>query len=214
MGEKKYDYIIWDWNGTLLDDTWLCAEVMNRMLDERQLPLITVEIYRNIFNFPVKDYYLMLGFNFDLEPFEKVGMEFMTLYNQRQKECNLHPEIPVLLQKIKDLDYSQSILSAREQNELRTETKERKVDLFFDLIYGLDDHYAHGKTDVGFKLLNDLAIPKERLIFIGDTVHDSKVATELGIDCILIPKGHYSRKRLETCNHPVIDSLSDLFTYL
>jgi len=214
MGLKRYDHIIWDWNGTLLDDAWLCVEVMNKMLAERKLPLIILDIYRTIFNFPVKEYYRVLGFNFDQEPFEEVGMEFMILYNQRQKECNLHPEVPNLLKIINELGYSQSILSAREQSELRAETKEHEIDHFFKLVYGLDDHYAHGKTDVGIQLLNNLRIPKERLLFIGDTVHDSEVGEELGIDCILIPNGHHSVERLKKCSHPVIDSLSELLTLL
>jgi phosphoglycolate phosphatase len=207
---NKYSHIIWDWNGTLLNDAWLCVDVMNTMLAQRGLPQITLEIYRNIFDFPVRDYYLKLGYNFDNESFEKVGMEFMILYNQRQKECNLHPDVVFVLNEISLLGLSQSILSAREQNELRQETVDLDVSRFLKKIYGLDDHYAHGKTDVGIKLLNDLKIPKEKVIFIGDTRHDSEVADELAIDCILIPKGHHSLQRLKMCNKPIIQSINEL----
>jgi len=210
MGFIRYDHIVWDWNGTLLNDAWLCVEVMNQMLAERGLPSITLEIYRNLFNFPVKDYYLELGYDFEKESFEKVGMEFMILYNSRQKECHLHERVPQLLAEIARKGYSQSILSAREQNELRQETGEREVGQFFQLIYGLDDHYAHGKTDVGIKLLNDLGIPKERLLFIGDTGHDAEVADEIGIQCILVPNGHHSFERLKKFNKPIIHSLQEL----
>jgi phosphoglycolate phosphatase len=207
---NKYSHIIWDWNGTLLDDAWLCVDVMNTMLAQRGLPLITLEIYRTIFDFPVRDYYLKLGYNFDNESFKKVGMEFMTLYNQRQKECSLHPEVDLILDEISKFGLSQSILSAREENELRQETVDLDVSRFFEKIYGLDDHYAHGKTDVGIKLLNDLNIPKEKVIFIGDTRHDSEVADELAIDCILIPKGHHSLQRLKSCNKPIIQSVNEI----
>ena len=40
MTSRKYSHILWDWNGTLLDDAWLCVEVMNSMLAERDLPQI------------------------------------------------------------------------------------------------------------------------------------------------------------------------------
>jgi phosphoglycolate phosphatase len=209
----KYSYIIWDWNGTLLDDAWLCVDVMNGMLVKRGLPLITLEIYRNIFDFPVRDYYVKLGYNFDNEPFEKVGMEFMILYNQRQKECTLHPETIFILDEISKLGLSQSILSAREQNELQQEAIDLDVSRFFEKIYGLDDHYAHGKTDVGIRLLHDLNVPKEKIIFIGDTRHDSEVADDLGIDCILIPNGHQSYQRLVSLNKPIIHSVN-LLKYL
>jgi phosphoglycolate phosphatase len=209
----KYTHIIWDWNGTLLNDAWLCVDVMNTMLAERKLPLITLEIYRNIFDFPVRDYYGKLGYDFDKESFEKVGMEFMILYNERQKECMLHSQAVHVLDEISKRGLNQSILSAREQNELRKETRELDVARYFGKIYGLDDHYAHGKTDVGIKLLHDLNVAKEKVIFIGDTRHDSEVADELGIDCILIPMGHHSIERLKKCNKSIILSINDLIAH-
>ena len=158
MHLDKYTHIIWDWNGTLLNDAWLCVDVMNTMLADRGLPSISLDIYRDIFDFPVRDYYLTLGFDFSIEPFEKVGMEFMVRYNERQKECSLHAEVHNVLSAFKVKGKPQSILSAREQSELRLETVDLNVSGFFEKVYGLDDHYAHGKTDVGIKLLLDMKL--------------------------------------------------------
>ena len=58
MQIKNYQHIIWDWNGTLLNDVKLCADIMNNLLKTRSLPTITLEKYREIFTFPVKDYIL------------------------------------------------------------------------------------------------------------------------------------------------------------
>jgi len=211
---KKYTHILWDWNGTLLDDAWLCVDVMNGMLKERGLPLKTVEEYRELFDFPVKDYYVKLGYDFDREPFDEVGMEFIVRYNQRQGEARLQPEVHAVLKSFAERGFSQSILSAREQNELVDETIDRGVFSYFDHIRGLDDHYAHGKTDVGISLVHDLAIPRDRIIFIGDTLHDAEVAEEIGVDCILIPNGHHSTKRLQYAEQPLIHALIDLIQLL
>jgi len=207
---SRYTHIIWDWNGTLLDDAWLCVEVMNGMLRERTLPLISLSTYRNIFDFPVKNYYQQLGFDFAKESFEEVGMEFMNRYNQRQHECKLYPEVKTILTFCCRQGYKQAILSAREQNELVRETIALDVNPFFEKVYGLDDHYAHGKTDVGFRLIQDLGVPKNKLIFIGDTLHDAEVAQEIGIACTLIPNGHHSEERLMTSGFPVALSLTEL----
>jgi len=206
----RYSHILWDWNGTLLDDAWLCVDVMNSMLTERKLQPLTLTRYRDIFSFPVKDYYLLLGFDFEKEPFEKVGMDFMNLYNLRQRECTLHPGAREILLQLSGKGIPQSVLSAREENELRTEIKESGIATFFDKIYGLDAHYAHGKTDIGVKLITDLRLPVEKLLFIGDTLHDAEVAKELNMDCILIPEGHHSAERLSGSGFPVIASLREL----
>jgi phosphoglycolate phosphatase len=211
---KNYTYLIWDWNGTLLDDAWLCVDVMNGMLRERGLPLKTLTEYRELFDFPVKDYYLKLGFDFSKDPFDEVGMEFIVRYNMRQSEARLHPEVLAVLAKIDSNGFSQNIVSAREQNELITETKSLDVFRYFDRIRGLDDHYAHGKTDVGLNLVREIGVTKDKLLFIGDTLHDADVAAEIGIDCILVPNGHQSEPRLKQAQVPIIHSLNDLIGLL
>ncbi|MGA2823447.1 MAG: HAD hydrolase-like protein [Bacteroidales bacterium] len=210
MESSKYTHIIWDWNGTLLDDNWLCVEVMNTLLSQRNLPLLTLERYRDIFDFPVKDYYEKLGFDFAKESFEVVGMDFMIGYNQRQKECRLHEDVENSLKCLAGKGFRQNILSAREQNELRQETIDLGVAGFFDNVDGLDDHYAHGKTGVGIRLLKELNVAKGKILFIGDTSHDADVAKELGIDCILIPNGHHSEERLISTGFPIVKSLNEL----
>ena len=59
----RYKHIIWDWNGTLLDDTRLCVEVLNELLLRRGKSAITEDDYRQNFNFPVINFYKYLGFD-------------------------------------------------------------------------------------------------------------------------------------------------------
>jgi phosphoglycolate phosphatase len=211
---SRYRYILWDWNGTLLDDAWLCVDVMNTILREYGLPVRTLDSYKEIFDFPVRDYYLKLGFNFDEVPFEVVGMEFMDRYNDRHFEASLHPEVREVLTVANEKGYKQMILSAREQTDLVAEIRKFSLEHYFSGIYGLDDHYAHGKTDVGIRLLTESQVPKEQVIFIGDTRHDAEVAAEIGVDCILIPNGHHTRERLMQCGVPVINTLNDIIKML
>jgi len=214
MHHRKYSHIIWDWNGTLLNDAWLCVEVMNRMLSDRDLPPLSLQKYRTIFDFPVRDYYGKLGFDFSMEPFESVGMEFMIMYNLRQHECTLFSEVKQTLGTLKEMRYKQYILSAREENELLLETEKLGVANYFDHITGLNDHYAHGKSEIGKTLLAHINVPVEKIIFIGDTHHDAEVAASLGIDCILIPNGHHSEERILDCGVPVVYSLDELLEKL
>jgi len=58
--------IIWDWNGTLLNDIQLCVQTINEMLDKRNLPLLSVNDYKDVFSFPVKNYYQKIGFDLRL----------------------------------------------------------------------------------------------------------------------------------------------------
>lgn len=207
---NRYARIIWDWNGTLLDDAWLCVEVMNTMLAERNMPLKSLAQYREMFDFPVRNYYEKLGYDFEKEPFDIVGMEFIHRYNKRHFETNLHPGVHEVLEYFRQKKYIQYILSAREQAELLAETEKLGVNSYFTVIRGLDDHYAHGKTETGKQLIAELGISRQETLFIGDTRHDAEVAGELGIDCLLVSHGHHSERRLKELPFPVLQHLTEL----
>ena len=70
MFTTKYDTIIWDWNGTLLNDLDLCLTIANKMLANHQPTPIDLAGYRNAFGFPITSYYEKIGIDLQKESFE------------------------------------------------------------------------------------------------------------------------------------------------
>ena len=67
---QTHTHLIWDFNGTILQDMDLGIRCTNTMLAERGLPVIpSVEAYREIFGFPIDEYYRRLGFDFEKEDY-------------------------------------------------------------------------------------------------------------------------------------------------
>jgi phosphoglycolate phosphatase len=206
----SYRHIIWDWNGTLLDDKWLCIESINKLLSTRNLPIINEERYDTIFRFPVKDYYEDAGFDFNKESFEIPAMEFIQLYDERKKECKLQPGALNVLESFSRLGFEQYLLSASETGVLNEMTRHYGISHHFNIIKGLDNHYAHGKSDLGKELLAMIKAPSESIVMIGDTCHDKEVADLLNIDAILCTGGHFPEYRLSVCGTRLIKQLSEL----
>jgi len=209
-----YQHIIWDYNGTLLNDVKLCVDVINKVLFKRSLPLLTIKKYKEIFDFPVKDYYRRLGFDFEKESFEIVGTEFIVEYDKSDKSKLLHTGANEFLTELKSQGIEQSVLSAREEVQLLCELKDLGVYELFTEVVGLNDHYAGGKTENGKELIEKLNISKDQILMIGDTKHDADVANECGIDCILLAHGHHAEEKLETCGVPVLNDFEKLRNYL
>jgi len=67
--------IIWDWNGTLLDDVDICIDTINALLSKYKKKPISKESYKSLFTFPVQNYYSKLGFDLSLESFKKIKEE-------------------------------------------------------------------------------------------------------------------------------------------
>ncbi|MHC4741069.1 MAG: HAD family hydrolase [Planctomycetota bacterium] len=207
---ERYRHITWDWNGTLLDDAWLCVEVCNEMLAARGKKAMTMEKYQANFDFPVKDFYPKAGFDFSAEPFEALAREYVDNYNSRRFECRLQENTLAVLESIADRGISQSLLSAYEKARLEEAVEFFNIRRFFTEVIGLVDHHAMGKVEEGKLLIEKTGFLPSEILLIGDTVHDYVVAEAVGMDCILIPGGHNSKERLEACGVPVLDSLARL----
>jgi len=207
---KQYKHIIWDWNGTLFDDAHLCLEVLNAMMGERDLSLITLESYRENFRFPVIDYYVDLGFDFDAEDFDDVANEYIALYNSRRCECKLREGSIEVLQAIEKAGLKQSILSAYHQDLLEQVVEYFDITGFFTNICGLGDYYANCKIDLGKKLIETTGLEKNDVLLVGDTVHDFEVAEKIGCDCVLLTDGHQSEEKLKSCGTEVLKSIEEV----
>ncbi len=207
---KDVNTIIWDWNGTLLADVDICIQAMNRLLEPRQLPLLDLERYCNVFTFPVVEYYKQVGFDFARDPFEKVGIDFIDIYHELVDSVQLANNAVACLEWFKVMGAKQYILSAMEQQSLLRTVSFHGIQAYFEGLTGISDFYGGGKIESGRRLFAQNPINPATTWLIGDTIHDYEVAQELGCKCVLTAHGHQSRVRLMEAGAPVIDNLAEL----
>ena len=207
---QQYRHIIWDWNGTLFDDAWLCIEIINGLLARRGLPLLDAARYQELFTFPVRNFYQAAGFDFASDPFEELAAEFTVEYDRRRFECGLQPGAHTALAAFAARGCDQSVLSAYEQTRLGEMIAYTGLHDNFRQLFGLDDHYSTSKVALGRRCIRELACPPEEALLIGDSLHDFDAAKAMGITCLLIPSGHYSHARLAQCGAPVVENLEGL----
>lgn len=200
-----YDTIIWDWNGTLLDDLELSIKAVNVLLKERDLPILTLDRYKDIFGFPVINYYEKAGFDFSKEPFEIPARQYVKLYASGESDLKLFPDVVDTLSFFKDNNYRQIVLSAMKEDNLRKMISNAGISHFFDGIFGIKDNYAREKVSIGKQVVENLNLNPEKCLMIGDTLHDAEVAEQCGFDCILFSGGHVAKQRLETTGFKIID---------
>jgi len=205
--------IIWDWNGTLLDDLDFCISVINKLLKKRNLALLNQDAYKEVFSFPVKDYYAAIGFDFSKEDFAIPAREFIDLYDSGVKNCTLHNSAIDVLSFFKRNGIRQFVLSAMKQEMLEKTLKYNSINHYFEEVYGLNNHYAVSKVERGLQLISKFKTDRDSTWIIGDTTHDFEVARKLGIKCILIADGHQSEERLKKTGVNVLTELKELMVF-
>ena len=211
---SAYRHAVWDWNGTLLDDTWLCCEALNQILAEEKRPLLDSENYRQIFEFPAIKVYHKLGFPVDLPTFEKLSTRFMAAYESRKHACTLHHQAREVIERLSTHGLTHSVLSAYEHQRLQTTLEGLNLNGHFVKASGGGDIYAHSKEDRARSHLADLPHRPDEVLFIGDTAHDFEAAQAMGVDCLLIAHGYQHPDRLTHLGVRVMNSFTEILQEL
>ncbi len=181
--------ILWDFNGTLLDDVATGMESVNPMLAARGLPVIpSREAYHTLFRFPIIDYYRLLGFDVEDGKYDVLASEWVERYNENVKHASLYPGAAKLLGRIRSTGTPQVILSATERNMLEGQLASLGIRGYFDEVIGMDDIYAYSKTERGVRWME--ARRPGRAVLIGDTPHDRDTARAMGIAFLPVAQGH------------------------
>jgi phosphoglycolate phosphatase len=204
----KNKLIIWDWNGTLLDDVEACVNSVNAMLEVRQIKLLDITSYKDVFTFPVQDYYKTIGFDFKQESFEKLAVEYIDLYKRNSMDSPLQEGSREALEFFKSENYKQIIVSASEQLSLENQIEQRQISKYFDSIIGLNNIHAKSKLDNAINYLK-ASEHFDQIILIGDTYHDYEVASTIGAECALVQNGHQNLNRFNLESKALI--IKDLF---
>ena len=203
---KPLDLIFWDWNGTLLDDLDVCLDCLNTLLRDFGYPQqYDLDTYREIFCFPIEDYYIRAGFDFEKDPFPVLAAHYMELYLPRAARCGLVPGAKQALDAFRAMGIPQVVLSASSLDNLQLQVSQREVGQYFSRLLGLTDIYAASKVALGVDFLRQSHIDPSRALMLGDSVHDAEVAAAMGVRCILIAAGHQPRHVLEATGCPVVD---------
>jgi phosphoglycolate phosphatase len=111
-------HIIWDWNGTLLDDLDLCVGIIGELLAEHGLEPIDRATYLEGFRFPVIDYYRELGFDFDRASFAELTKGFISRYAAKAASVGLFDGAVATLAALKERGAKCSVLSAAHEKDL------------------------------------------------------------------------------------------------
>lgn len=201
-------YVIWDWNGTLLDDTGCSVAALNETLRHRGLPEVSLDWYRDNFSFPVRPFYAKCGIDLAAEDWDALAREYHDAYARMPKRLN--GEAVAAVEAVKSAGGGQSILSAHRQDLLEADVETFGIRGLFDFVCGADNLDGGSKVRRALGLLEKVSAlgVADEVVVIGDTLHDKEVADALGVGCVLCAQGGNSAARLRAAG-PTGETLLD-----
>ncbi|SNT61497.1 Phosphoglycolate phosphatase, HAD superfamily [Asanoa hainanensis] len=206
----KRTHLVWDWNGTLLNDFELVLRATNHALATVGGPAVTADHHRRHFIRPVADYYAMvLGRAVDADEFDRLDEIFHDAYRAGLTTCALADDA---VNAMRSWGGSQSLLSMWFHEDLVPAVTAFGLDGRFQRVDGVQ--VALG-GDRAFKAghlarhIDALEVDGGSVVLIGDSLDDADAATSVGAGCVLYTGGFTDEARLRASGHPVAGSLSE-----
>ncbi|MBQ2847405.1 MAG: HAD family hydrolase [Clostridia bacterium] len=205
----KYTHIIWDWNGTLLNDISASLSSVNDMLDLRGMPHINIDYYKECIGVPIRKFYDKV-FDMDKEDYSVIIKQYNEGYLKHLEACGLTAGAREAIDYFNSCGMHQAVVSSSNNNQLCMNIKKYGLDGCFDAVLGSADFYAGSKIDRARNYLEETGGKGEKTLVIGDLEHDAEMAAELGADCVLLTSGHEHISRLRNTKAALIDDLFGL----
>jgi phosphoglycolate phosphatase len=206
---KSPECVVFDWNGTLLDDVALAVRAVNHVLCKHSKRGIELEYYRQQFGFPIRDFYRRLGFDLRAVAFEDLMADYLSIFDPGVFQCSLHVGVEQLLARLELEGIRASILSATQCSTLEKSLEHFGLAKRFVHCIGLADSRADGKIELARDMQRTLDVPPESVVYVGDTTHDIEVAAAVGWGCVIVPNGHQLRQSFASQCVSLADDLGD-----
>ena len=208
MAEKSSRHLVWDWNGTVLNDFDVSFRSTNSSFRDAGLPEITTATYRALLRFPIRSFYTaVLHRDPSDEECDFLDRAYHAYYLLYEKEAAPSSGLPHLFRQWHGAGHTQSLLSLFPHCKLVPAVEWHGLTPYFALIQGATPPYPEQKdlTDHLARLKIDPAVT----VLIGDLVDDAHAAEQAGVKVVLYSGGFGARTDLAATGAPVADSLAE-----
>ncbi|MBT2508210.1 HAD family hydrolase [Streptomyces sp. ISL-98] len=211
MVKHTTTHLVWDWNGTLLDDISAVIGATNAAFAEIGLEPITLARYQELYCVPIPRFYERLMGRLPTDA-EWVVMDeaFHRHYTERRVACGLTQGVEDLLLEWQSGGRSQSLLSMYGHEQLLPVVRGYGIERHFIRIDGRTGPSGGSKAAHMTRHVAALGgVASDRVVVIGDAVDDAVAAAHVGARAVLYTGGSHSRASLEQAGVPVVDTLEE-----
>lgn len=185
---KKYNYYIFDWDGTLANTLEVWFQAYLRLFDQYGIHATYKEIATKAYGDPYG------SVKFGIKDYEEFNKELFALVEKQYTQAALYPWVKKVLNNIHNEKQSRICIFSSTQREMLIEAlKYQQLLEYTDLIIGREDVTKLKPDPEGIAIaLNKYNYSKKKTVIIGDSDKDIKAGNVFGIDTILfLPKKNY-----------------------
>ena len=208
----RYQLLIFDWDGTLMDSVGRIVACMQKSAMDCALPIPSADQIKEIIGLSLREAMTRLFVPVTESEVEALIARYREHYLYLDATPTpLFPGVESVLASLHAQGYILAVATGKARAGLDRVLQETGLAALFHASRGADE--ARSKPDPLMleQLLAELDIPVDQAVMVGDSIHDMAMAERLGMARIGISWGVHPAERLASYQpRAVIDSLSSL----
>lgn len=213
--------VVFDWNGTLIADTFACMETYNHVLDIFGGKEVNLKTFRSTVIYPVIDFYIKHGCKRKelLQNSKKLGEIFHAYYESRVSKLRTRKNARKLLKWLYQHNIESIILSNHTEGGIKSQLQRLRIEKYFSIVLAniaLDSFMKRrNKKEKLEHYLGQNKLKTSEVIIIGDSKEELEMGKHIGIKTVAITNGFSTASQLKRGNPDyLIDNLKQLITFV
>ena len=183
---KKYELIIFDWDGTIVDSFHKIIVCVQRSAKSLNLPVPTSQAICQIIGLSFKDAWPHVFPQVDIKWHDAFFEKYCENFYNAVEDSSLFPAVRKLLNELDSKNYLLAVATGKGRRGLNLDLKKHKLSEYFVTTKTVSECFSKPHPQMVQEILNFTGIENEKAIVIGDSLYDIQMAANANTDAIHI----------------------------
>ena len=193
---RRYDLIVFDWDGTLFDSTALIARCIQAACRDLGVAEPSTEAAAYVIGLGLHDALQHAVPGLPTERYPELGRRYRQHYFKAQHGLSLFEGIPELLQALRARQHWLAVATGKSRQGLNEALEHAEMRGLFDATRTADETLSKPHPQMLMELMAELGVDADRTLMIGDTTHDLQLAANAGTASVAVAYGAHEPARL------------------
>ena len=213
--ERRFDLIVFDWDGTLMDSTAVIASSIQLSCADLGLPIPSDERARHVIGLGLTDALAYAVPKLPKERFPEMVARYRHHYLTRDSDLPLFDGVAAIVGSLKQAGYFVAVATGKSRVGLDRALEQTGLEPLFDATRCADESRSKPDPQMLWELGDELGVRSSRTLMIGDTTHDLQMANNAGAASLAVSYGAHDERALQGLGAlAIVGSPAQLGTWL
>ncbi|MDH6302122.1 phosphoglycolate phosphatase [Polynucleobacter sphagniphilus] len=212
---RRYDLIVWDWDGTIMDSTPTIVQCIQQACRDLDFKEPDDSLASSVIGLGIHDSLRRAVPWIEPAHFSKLTERFRYHYLAKDHELHLFKGVRDLLEKLRADGYLLGVATGKSRVGLDRSLQHHQLEHLFHETRTADESFSKPHPGMLLELSDALQVPMRRMLMIGDTTHDLDMAVNAGVDAVAVTYGAHPPDTLkESTSLAHVDDVPQLAQWL